>query len=85
MGERLIAPHHKRDTQSQSYYRTFHSGGLSLTMDDPNPAIRLRDLALRRRTDLMIIGRGAIQSRFDRFGAHAYDIIRESPCPVISV
>ncbi len=52
---------------------------------DPNPAIRLRDLALRRRADLMVIGRGAIQNRLDRFGAHAYDIVRESPCPVISV
>lgn len=58
---------------------------IDLAMDDPNPAIRLRDLALRRRADLMIIGRGAIQSRLDRFGAHAYDIVRESPCPVISV
>jgi nucleotide-binding universal stress UspA family protein len=52
---------------------------------DPNPAMRLRDLALRRRADLMVIGRGAIRNRVDRFGAHAYDIVRESPCPVISV
>jgi nucleotide-binding universal stress UspA family protein len=58
---------------------------LDLTIDDANPALRLRDLALRRRADLMVIGRGAIQNRMDRFGAHAYDIIRESPCPVISV
>lgn len=32
----------------------------------------------------MVIGRGAIQSPFDRFGAHSYEIVRESHCPVIS-
>jgi nucleotide-binding universal stress UspA family protein len=58
---------------------------LDLMTGDPNPAFRLRDLALKRRADLMVIGRGAIQSRLDRFGAHAYEIVRESPCPVISV
>jgi len=58
---------------------------VDLRMGDPNPATRLRDLALRRRADLLVIGRGAIQDRLDRFSSHAYDIIRESPCPVISV
>ncbi|HVW07797.1 MAG TPA: universal stress protein [Bryobacteraceae bacterium] len=58
---------------------------VDVLIGDPNPAIRLRDLALRRRADLMVIGRGAIRSRVDRFGAHAYDIVRESPCPVISI
>jgi len=58
---------------------------INLAMDDPNPAIRLRDLALQRRADLMVIGRGAIQRRLDQFGARAYDIVRESPRPVISV
>jgi len=58
---------------------------IDLMMGDDNPAVRLRDLALRRRTDLMVIGRGAIRSRLDRFAAHAYEIVRESPCPVISV
>jgi len=52
---------------------------------DPDPAARLRDLALRKRADLIVIGRGAIQGPLDRFGAHAYEIVRESPCPVISV
>jgi len=61
------------------------TSGVDLIMGDPNPAARLRDLALRRRADLMVIGRGAIRGGLDRFGAHAYEIVRESPCPVISV
>ncbi|HXE63074.1 MAG TPA: universal stress protein [Bryobacteraceae bacterium] len=70
-------------TQAVEIDRRFST--VDLRMGDPNPAIRLRDLALRRRADLMVIGRGAIQNRLDGFSAHAYDIIRESPCPVISV
>src|SRR3569833_1223387 len=58
---------------------------LDLMMGVPNPAVRLRDLALTRRADLMVIGRGPIGSRLDRFAGHTYDIVRESPCPVISV
>jgi nucleotide-binding universal stress UspA family protein len=45
----------------------------------------IRDLALRRRADLVVIGRGAIQKGFGRLHSHAYDIIRECPCPVLSV
>ena len=62
-----------------------NQSSIDLMMGDPNPAVRLRDLALRRRADLVVIGRGAIQSRRSRFGGHAYEIVRESPCPVISV
>jgi len=54
-------------------------------IDDANPAHRLRDLAVQKRVDLMVIGRGSIRNILDRFGSHAFDIIRESPCPVISV
>lgn len=61
------------------------TSAIDLMAGDPNPAVRLRDLALKRQADLIVIGRGAIQSRLDRFGAHAYEIVRESPCPVISV
>ena len=45
----------------------------------------IRDLALRKRADLVVIGRGAIQKGFGRLHSHAYDIIRECPCPVLSV
>jgi nucleotide-binding universal stress UspA family protein len=45
----------------------------------------VRDLALRNRADLAVIGRGAIRTGLGRLYAHSYDIIRESPCPVLSV
>jgi nucleotide-binding universal stress UspA family protein len=45
----------------------------------------IRNLALKNRVDLVVIGRGAIKTGLGRFYAHAYDIIRECPCPVLSV
>lgn len=45
----------------------------------------VRNLALRKRADLVVIGRGAIRKGLGRLYANSYDIIRESPCPVISV
>lgn len=37
------------------------------------------------RADLLIIGRGLAGAKFGRLRTHAYDIIRSSPCPVLSV
>ena len=41
--------------------------------------------ASRRKADLLIIGRGPAPGVFGRLRAHSYPIIRQSPCPVISV
>jgi nucleotide-binding universal stress UspA family protein len=46
----------------------------------------IRRAALRQRSDLIVIGRGSIQrGGLSRFRANAYGIIREAPCPVLSV
>jgi nucleotide-binding universal stress UspA family protein len=37
------------------------------------------------KADLMVIGRGATAGVLGRFRMHAYAIIRQSPCPVVSV
>ncbi|HWE52027.1 MAG TPA: universal stress protein [Bryobacteraceae bacterium] len=50
-----------------------------------NIAETLRKLALQTRADLLVIGRGAIKKGFGRLYANSYEIIRESPCPVLSV
>ncbi|MCS7027052.1 MAG: universal stress protein [Bryobacteraceae bacterium] len=42
-------------------------------------------LAKQNHTDVMVIGRGSTSGVFGRIRAHAYSIIRQSPCPVISV
>lgn len=35
--------------------------------------------------DIVVIGRGVLQKPFGRFRSGAYEIIREAPCPVMSV
>jgi nucleotide-binding universal stress UspA family protein len=44
----------------------------------------IRDAALKFAADLVIIGRGHIQKPFSRLRSHAYSIIQDSPCPVLS-
>lgn len=55
-------------------------------MTNGNDVARLvREVSLRKRIDLVVTGRGVIQSAFGGFRTHAYGIIREAPCPVLSV
>jgi nucleotide-binding universal stress UspA family protein len=44
----------------------------------------IRDSALKFAADLVIIGRGHLQKPFSRLRSHAYSIIKDSPCPVLS-
>ena len=48
-------------------------------------ATSVREEAFRHKADLVIIGRGAMQESMGRLRTHAYGIIRQSPCPVLSV
>lgn len=41
--------------------------------------------ARQARADLIVIGRGSLQSPLGRLRTHAYGIIQKSPCPVVSV
>ncbi len=43
------------------------------------------DLAKSHQADLVVIGRGSVAGVFGRLRASAYGIIRQSPCPVVSV
>lgn len=45
----------------------------------------VRCAALRYRAALVVIGRGSAAGVFGRLRANAYAILRESPCPVVSV
>jgi nucleotide-binding universal stress UspA family protein len=42
-------------------------------------------VARTMRSDLLVIGRGSAAGIFGRLRANAYSIIRQSPCPVVSV
>jgi hypothetical protein len=42
------------------------------------------DVALDQHADLVVIGRGKLQGAFGSLRTHAYEIIRQAPCPVLS-
>jgi nucleotide-binding universal stress UspA family protein len=48
------------------------------------PAV-VREEARRHNADLVVIGRGVLHEKLGRLRTQAYAIIRQSPCPVISV
>ncbi|MGA3015603.1 MAG: universal stress protein [Bryobacteraceae bacterium] len=43
------------------------------------------DVASRRKADLLVIGRGRDSGLLGRLRANAYAILRESPCPVVTI
>ncbi len=45
----------------------------------------VRDVAMEHGADLVVIGRGVLQGTLGRLRTHAYGIIRNAPCPVLSV
>lgn len=45
----------------------------------------VRETVLRLAADLVVIGRGHTQGSFGRLRTHSYSIIRNSPCPVLSI
>ena len=45
----------------------------------------VRAAAVGHDVDLIVIGRGVMQKPFGRLRSRAYSIIREAPCPVISI
>ncbi len=63
----------------------------SLGLDVPHTVLDstipegVRQEAIRRKADLAIVGRGQAQSTFSRIWSRLYPIVRESPCPVLSI
>lgn len=45
----------------------------------------VRDEARRHASDLIVMGRGLLHESFGRLRTHSYGIIRQAPCPVVSV
>jgi nucleotide-binding universal stress UspA family protein len=45
----------------------------------------VREEAVKTGIDLVVIGRGVLQGTLGRLRTHAYGIIRNAPCPVLSV
>ena len=45
----------------------------------------VRNVALEKNADLVVLGRGVVHAPLGRLRSKAYEIIRESPCPVLSL
>jgi nucleotide-binding universal stress UspA family protein len=41
--------------------------------------------AIQKEADLIVVGRGRAQGALSRIWSRLYDIVRESPCPVLSI
>jgi len=55
------------------------------TILDGPVADALRDQALRIGADLVITGRGEMYGTLSRLWSHLYPIVRQAPCPVLSI
>ena len=62
------------------------AGKMAVVVADGDPHKVLRDTVQRENAGLLVVGRGATaEGPFGRLRAHAYSIVRASPCPVLSV
>lgn len=55
------------------------------TVTDGTVAEQVRREVLRQKADIIIAGRGRTQTGISRMWSHLYQIVRESPCPVLSI
>lgn len=57
----------------------------ALCVEAGHVADAVHDEAVRHNADLVVIGRGVLDERLGRLRTNAYAIIRNAPCPVLSV
>jgi nucleotide-binding universal stress UspA family protein len=56
-----------------------------LAIEAGDPPHVVCEMAKKRQANLLVIGRGSAAGVFGRLRTNAYGIIRQSPCPVVSV
>jgi nucleotide-binding universal stress UspA family protein len=56
-----------------------------IIIESGDPPRTVSSLALQVGADVLVIGRGSAAGVFGRLRTNAYSIIRQSPCPVVSV
>jgi nucleotide-binding universal stress UspA family protein len=76
-----------RKEACQAIARLQESAGLNapISVVAGNVAEGVSEEARRQGADLLVIGRGVLHETLGRLRSHAYAIIRQSPCPVLSV
>lgn len=80
---RLEMEHTVRDDLARLQQRFGTQAELTIEPGDP-PKMVCR-IAEQQHADLLVIGRGSAAGVFGRLRTNAYAIIRQSPCPVVSV
>jgi len=76
---RDAADFHLRELKAKLGIKVPHT-----VIDSPVPQ-GIHDEAIRRKADLIVLGRGRAHGGFSRMWSHLYPIIRKSPCPVLSI
>ena len=75
----------------RAFEKASSAGGREIALDtivrvlDTDVPEGIRRTAIEEAADLVVVGRGHQQGSLSRMWSHLYSIIRESPCPVLSV
>lgn len=72
-----------RDDMARLQQRFGTQADLVIEAGDPPKVVC--EMATRQKAELLVIGRGSAAGVFGRLRTNAYAIIRQSPCPVVSV
>jgi nucleotide-binding universal stress UspA family protein len=80
---RLTLKSRLRDKVAELEEKTGVEGDIVVENGDPHKVVAAA--ARRLGADLVVIGRGVSNDLLGRLRAHAYEIIRQSPCPVVSI
>jgi nucleotide-binding universal stress UspA family protein len=72
-----------RDHIGRLQYEARTAGEVLIEIGDA-PVV-VSDVTSRRKADLLVIGRGSHSGLLGRLRANAYAILRESPCPVVTI
>jgi nucleotide-binding universal stress UspA family protein len=65
--------------------RSDSEAAAEILVESGEPAQVIAEAAQRLNADVVVIGRGSAAGALGRLRANAYSIIRQSPCPVVSV
>jgi nucleotide-binding universal stress UspA family protein len=78
---------HVREAAEEELLRLQRAAGAEadLLLEAGEPARVICSAAARVQADVLVIGRGSAAGVFGRLRTNAYAIIRQSPCPVVSV
>jgi nucleotide-binding universal stress UspA family protein len=74
-----------------AFEKAISAGGREIDVDttvrvvDAEIPAGIRRTAIEEKADLIVVGRGHQKGNLSRMWSHLYAIIRESPCPVLSV